>query len=277
MKLFKKTISIIVATVALILAAGCNTISKDSPYYWYKFPPENVFDQTAVKTNYEGDLSLPYKYYLPKINIVTEDNIDIDDKTLIDKTRKKGINHEIPVYNYVNAMISVNGCGEDNLNNVSAQVKVRGNYTATYEKKPIKIKFSKKQSLCGINGGRKYKDWVLLSEYRDSSMLRNSVAYYMSHKLFKSDNYCSDYCYVEVFLNNRYYGLFLLCEQQEVKEGRVDVDIPLDPDDYPDPSPISAIISKTLKRDTLSNTTVTMSKKTNCTARSWTISLPFSA
>ena len=240
MKLFKRISAIFLAAAMTFIIAACDpaTPGGDSSS-GYGFAGENSFDATVFSdlSGKEDGVQLPFEYYLPKINIVTENKKSIDDRSLIDTTKKKGLNNEIPVYNFVNAIISVNGCGEYNLENEPAQVKVRGNYTSTYEKKPIRIKFNKKQSMCGLNGGQKFKNWVLLSEYRDSSMLRNSVAFYLGNRLFKDDNYCSDCCYAEVFLNGAYYGLFLLCEQQEVKEGRVDVDVPLDPSDYPTPTP----------------------------------------
>lgn len=45
-----------------------------------------------------------------------------------------------------------------------AQLKARGNWTLNYPKKTLRIKFEKKQNLLGLNGGREYKNWVLLAE-----------------------------------------------------------------------------------------------------------------
>ena len=45
---------------------------------------------------------------------------------------------------------------------MQAQVKVRGNWTTSYEKKPLRIKFAEKQSMGELNGGQAFKNWLLL-------------------------------------------------------------------------------------------------------------------
>ena len=108
-----------------------------------------------------------------------------------------------------------------------ARVKVRGNWTTSYEKKPLRIHFEQKQPLCGLNGGRAFKDWVLLAEYKDLSMLRNKAALDLARKIMAEDGlYCSDCALVEVEINGEYWGVYLLAEQQECAEGRVSVPEP---------------------------------------------------
>ena len=133
---------------------------------------------------------------------------------------------------YVDATISVNECDEDyEMTDVSAEVKVRGNYTLDYIKKPIRIKFSKKANMLGLNEGQKFKNWVLLADWKDLSMCNNSVAFYLGNTILGSDGYyCTDFRNVEVYLNGQYWGVYLLVEQQEVKDGRTSV--PEVEDDY---------------------------------------------
>ncbi len=108
---------------------------------------------------------------------------------------------------------------------------MRGNYTLTYEKKPIRIKFSKKQNLLGMHNGGKYKNWVLLADWKDLSMLNNVTAFYLAQQILGADGYyCTDYRPVEVYLNDQYWGVYLLAEQQEAKDGRFSV--PEVPDNY---------------------------------------------
>lgn len=123
---------------------------------------------------------------------------------------------------YVDALITVNS-GDENFDfsGVEAEVKVRGNYTLTYDKKPIRIKFAKKQSVLGLHNGEKYKNWVLLADWKDLSMTNNALTFYLGNQLLGEDGYyCSDFRYVEVYINNNYWGVYLLAEQQEVKDGR---------------------------------------------------------
>ena len=133
---------------------------------------------------------------------------------------------------YVDATINVSGCDEEHkMSDVSAEVKVRGNATLNYEKKPIRIKFSKKANLLGLHDGEKYKNWVLLADYKDLSLSNNTAAFFLGNLILGSDGYyCTDFRNVEVYLNGQYWGVYLLVEQQEVKDNRTSV--PEVDDDY---------------------------------------------
>ena len=164
---------------------------------------------------------------LPRIDIATQDGIAIDDSSLINPDEHKGMNGELPVYNYVASTISLSNCVEGEFENVSGQVKVRGNYTSSYPKRPIRIKFDKKRAMCGLNDGQAYKSWVLLAEWKDSSMLRNATAFYLGKTIMGSDDlYTSDFRFVEVYINGAYNGVYLLAEQQQTGAGRVDINEP---------------------------------------------------
>ena len=103
--------------------------------------------------------------------------------------------------------------------NTKAQVKVRGNYTTCYEKKPFRIKFNKKQNLLGLHEGAKFKNWVLLASFKDASLLRDAAAFKLFKELFPDSGlYSSDAKLVEVFINDVYWGVYVLVEQQEAKD-----------------------------------------------------------
>lgn len=95
-------------------------------------------------------------------------------------------------------------------------VKVRGNWTTSYAKKSLRIKFNKKQNMLGLHDGKKYKKWVLLADFKDASLLRNAVAFEMYRKMFPK-NYASDCQLVELVINDESFGVYLLAEQQEAK------------------------------------------------------------
>ncbi|MCR4899853.1 MAG: CotH kinase family protein [Treponema sp.] len=97
----------------------------------------------------------------------------------------------------------------------TGQVKVRGNWTTSYAKKSLRIKFDDKQKMLGLNGNKKFKNWVLLADWKDASLLRNAVALKMYHELFPG--YASDARLVEVEVNGSNLGVYLLAEQQEAK------------------------------------------------------------
>ena len=104
--------------------------------------------------------------------------------------------------------------GNDNLIG-SGEVKVRGNWTTEYDKKPLRIKFDKKHSMFGLNDGKEFKNWVLCAVYKDASFLRDAVGLLMWHKMFSG--YASDCKLVELEVNGTYMGVYLLAEQQEAK------------------------------------------------------------
>ncbi len=143
---------------------------------------------------------------MPIVSIVTESGEDIVTK------------------DYMNAVISVSNCDEKYvLDEVSAEVKVRGNATAGYAKKPFRIKFNKKQYMLGLNDDLKAKSWVLLAEYGDSSSMKQSLALYLGQGILGEDLYCSDFIHVEVNVNGDYRGVYLLVEQQQIDENRVNI------------------------------------------------------
>lgn len=128
---------------------------------------------------------------------------------------------------YYGCTVTINEGEETTMQDVACQIKVRGNYTSNYSKKPYRLKFDKKQAMPGFDG--KFKNWVLLADVKDHSNLRNLLSFYLGDTLFNTyGDYSSHYQPVELnFIDGtgqtRYWGTYLLCEQQEVKGGRVDI------------------------------------------------------
>jgi len=114
--------------------------------------------------------------------------------------------------------------GKTPLKAVKSQVKVRGNYTTNYPKKPLRINFAEPTNLLGLHNGEKYKSWVLLAEYKDGSMLRNKSAFAMSRPFLGEDNlFVSDAILVELRINDEYFGVYVLGENQQIDHDRVDI------------------------------------------------------
>ena len=184
--------------------------------------------ETAIQP-YDGHVS----EVLPQIYIETENGIALNDASLVDPEKKTGTNGQLPTYNYANASVSVRDCEGYEFEDAAAKVKIRGNYTATTPKFPLRIKFEEERAMCGLNDGHEMKNWVLLAEYNDSSLLRNSTAFCIARSLYSTTgNYASDFRNVEVYLNGEYYGLYVLAEQQQVNQYRIDIPEPEDPEDY---------------------------------------------
>ena len=119
------------------------------------------------------------------------------------------------------------GEGSILLEGCDAKVKVRGNWTTNYPKKPLRIKFAEKQNLLGLNDGAAQKNWLLLAEYKDASMLRNKVALSIAREILGQDGlYAADADFVQVELNGEYWGLYLLTDMQQVSAHRVNITEP---------------------------------------------------
>lgn len=122
--------------------------------------------------------------------------------------------------------ITTSNCDEDFvITNAVAEMRVRGNYTANYKKKPFRIQFDSKTNLFGLNGGQKYKKWVLLADVKDSSMSRNAATYFMAEEILEG-YFVPDFTPVHLYINNNYWGMYLLGENKEVNPGRVDINEP---------------------------------------------------
>jgi hypothetical protein len=121
---------------------------------------------------------------------------------------------------YVTGSLSVNTNGQFDTfpSNVGLSIKGRGNTTWDMPKKPYRIKFNNKQSLLGLSAA---KNWVLLANYSDKTLLRNAAAFDMGH-YFGAD-FTPHYRFVEVVMNGVYLGSYTLTEQVEIGAGRVDI------------------------------------------------------
>ena len=128
---------------------------------------------------------------------------------------------------YETCTVTLTDADENVLLQAEADVKVRGNWTTSYPKKPLRVKFSEKQSIPGLHEGKAFKNWLLLAEYKDGSMLRNQAALSIARKLLEPDGlYAADTELVEVEINGEYWGVYLLTEQQQVQAERVAVTEP---------------------------------------------------
>lgn len=100
-----------------------------------------------------------------------------------------------------------------------AGIRGRGNATwLNYPKKPYRIKFDEKKSVFGFPAN---KDWVLLPDYCDKSLMRSSYMFAMSE--LAGLPYTIRSRHVEVILNGDYLGTYLLTDHVEEAKDRVRV------------------------------------------------------
>ena len=128
----------------------------------------------------------------------------------------------------VSGTLTLNNCASDYaFENIDAEMKVRGNQTAGFPKKGFRIKFDKGREFLGLNGGKKFKKWVLLADAKDSCCIRTQIGLTTSKAICEGENvFVSDITPVSVYLNNQYWGYYYLAEQKETKTGRINLSIP---------------------------------------------------
>lgn len=162
-------------------------------------------DKTAAQTD------------LPVINVTTKNNSEMI------------LSREI----YTNCVVDLfNVDDEYELNEVSAGIRVRGNSSAYYgdveqiKKNPVpyRIKFTKKTNMLGLNDGAKCKSWVLLKA--DWNLVCNDIALRMGRTIFGDTAYVSDSQFVHLYVNDKFQGIYVLCEQCQINQYRVDVTEP---------------------------------------------------
>ena len=112
----------------------------------------------------------------------------------------------------VDAVMSIDGGPAQPLT-----IKGRGNSTWTFPKKPYKLKLATKASLLGMPTER---DWVLLANFGDRSLLRNTAALDLGAQTGLA--WTPRHRAVEVVLDGSYVGSYLLTEHVERSDDRVD-------------------------------------------------------
>ena len=120
------------------------------------------------------------------------------------------------------SMILQNADGSVVYDGALTQIKGRGNSTWAASKRPYQIKLDSKTDLLQTgNSDNKSKTWVLLANYHDPAMMRNTIALNLGNALGMKSNVESKY--VDLYYDGEYRGCYLLAEKVEVGGGRVDI------------------------------------------------------
>lgn len=124
---------------------------------------------------------------------------------------------------YINAFLKF----EDNNNSrnenriIESYLKIKGRGNSSWvnsPKKCFRLKFDEKISFLDEP---KDKAWVLISNYFDKTMIRNKLAYYMGE--ISNMDYSPKFHYVELMLNGRYHGSYILGDKLKISKHRVNV------------------------------------------------------
>lgn len=100
----------------------------------------------------------------------------------------------------------------------SAKVRARGHSTFRHPKKPYALRLPDAESLCGLE---RSTDWLLLANFLDHSLLRNTLALAIARTT--SVPFTPSCRQVQVVLNGQWHGCYLLTGGVEVGKERVDL------------------------------------------------------
>ena len=104
---------------------------------------------------------------------------------------------------------------------VPIEIRGRGNSSWSWgDKKPYRIKFETKTNF--LNLPAKAKSWTLLANFFDKSLIRNAVAMKISELV--GLEFTPAARFVDLVLNGVYVGTYMVSDQVEVRENRVDVE-----------------------------------------------------
>ncbi len=102
------------------------------------------------------------------------------------------------------------------------QIKSRGNSTWRYPKKPYQIKLKEKFDLLETNiKDEANKTWIVLANYGDSTLIRNSIS--LDIAKYMEIPYTPNSRHIDLYYDGEYRGNYLLIEKTQIKKGRVDI------------------------------------------------------
>ncbi len=108
------------------------------------------------------------------------------------------------------------------------QIRGRGNASwSMTDKKAYRIKLDEKASLLGMRANR---DWVLVSNYFDKSLIRNVVAHTMAQEM-EYLYYTPTHVLCELYLNDDYRGVYTIADKIEIARHKIELNTGDNPDE----------------------------------------------
>ena len=153
------------------------------------------------------DKAIPPDFRIPTVHITTEGGKPVDSK---DNYVKAAFRFEDPSRFYTD---------EESLE-LTGRIKGRGNTTWGMPKKPYRIKLDEKAHVFSRWGN---KDWILLANYSDKTLLRNIMAMEISRICGMS--WTPMMLSVEVYLNGQYQGVYAFSDHKEIAGHRVNIEV----------------------------------------------------
>lgn len=134
--------------------------------------------------------------------------------------------------------IAVYKNGVADLNKAGCSIRLRGNTSSNYDKRPMAIRLNEK---AGILGMKEHRRWILLSPWTDMSLIRNYLAFNIAQTiqnhfingptdgstLGKGLVWNPSGQNVELVINGIHAGNYLFCEQIKINKNRLKMTNPI--------------------------------------------------
>jgi len=192
----------IVAALLCLLLTSC--WKEDLlPSQQHPLPAQEPVPHEEPPQTPEQQEALPVRTGLPVLIIDTENGRSIQDKVTWVPAQAKILDAE----GYVD--LPFTGCA----------LRGRGNSTWGWAKKPYSLRLDEKVEVLGMPA---QKHWVLLANYMDRTLMRDALGFEIArHTSLAWTPRCQ---FVELVLNGRHVGNYLLAEQVRPDKNRVAID-----------------------------------------------------
>jgi len=140
---------------------------------------------------------------------------------------------EMPRTTWHDGTVAVTGFSEEgDFDFVDVRIRGRGNSTWYADwapvKRPLRLRFDQQpRSMFGSEYAA--RDWILLSNHRDGSLLRNYAAFDFTRRMDTDMQYVPMAQNFHMYINGEYYGIYLLTDERDVNPGRMDLTFNEDP------------------------------------------------
>jgi len=134
-------------------------------------------------------------------------------------------NDELDNENYSNCVFELDSSeSSERIDPLEAEIKIRGETSATYPKKGYRLQLSKGEPLLGM---RDDDDWSLFASYYDYTRLKVKLSFNLWQDLLSENNPTAILPrsrYVLLYYNGNFQGLYLLAEKNDRKLFGIDRD-----------------------------------------------------
>jgi hypothetical protein len=192
-------------SASITIPNACGT--KTAKQVELRLTIENTAGQTATATRSfsapgSPESFQPQRVNLPVLRITTDNDAPIASRDV-----------------YLGGQMTLESSGATA---VSGALQIRGRGNSTWDlmpKKSYRLKLADKQPLLGLPSSR---DWVLLANHSDKTLLRNTLAMELGAAMGMA--WTPRGRFVEVHHGTRYLGVYLLTENIKIAKDRVDID-----------------------------------------------------